>query len=31
LARLDREVVDGITAMEPATQRAVALWAARRA
>jgi len=31
LARLDRELVDGITDLDPATQRAVAVWAARRA
>jgi hypothetical protein len=31
LARLDRELVDGIVALDPATQRAVAVWAARRA
>jgi len=31
LARLDRELVDGIADLAPATQRAVAVWAARRA
>ena len=31
LARLDRELVDGIADLDPATQRAVAVWAARRA
>jgi hypothetical protein len=31
LARLDRELVDGIAALAPATQRTVAVWAARRA
>ena len=31
LARLDRELVDRIADMAPATQRAVAVWAARRA
>jgi hypothetical protein len=31
LARRDRELIDGITDLDPATQRAVAVWAARRA
>ena len=31
LARLDRPLLDGITGLHPATQRAVAVWAARRA
>jgi hypothetical protein len=31
LAQLDRKLVDGIAALDPATQRAVAVWAARRA
>jgi hypothetical protein len=31
LARLDRELVDRIAGLNPATQRAVAVWAARRA
>jgi hypothetical protein len=31
LARLDRELVDGVADLDPATQRAVAVWAARRA
>jgi hypothetical protein len=31
LARLDRQLVDGIAGLDPATQRAVAVWAARRA
>jgi hypothetical protein len=31
LARQDRELVDGIADLDPATQRAVAVWAARRA
>jgi len=31
LARLDRELVDGIADLDPTTQRAVAVWAARRA
>lgn len=31
LARLDRELVDGITDLDPAIQRAFAVWAARRA
>ena len=29
LARLDRELVDGIADLDPATQRAVAVWAVR--
>jgi hypothetical protein len=31
LAKLDRKLLDGIAALDPATQRAVAIWAARRA
>ena len=31
LAQLDRALVDGIAALDPATERAVAIWAARRA
>jgi len=31
LAQLDRDLVDGIADLDPATQRAVAVWAVRRA
>jgi hypothetical protein len=31
LAQLDRDLVDGIADLDPATRRAVAVWAARRA
>ncbi len=31
LARLDRKLLDGIAGLDPATQRAIAVWAARRA
>ena len=31
LAKLDRKLLDGIAELDPATQRAVAIWAARRA